>query len=65
MHRYQPVVHIIPVLPSAAPATRVVFPQTMFTTVTAYQNQKVRSIKKLNHITRLAVDRDKPGFDYT
>ena len=42
MHRYQPVIHITPVSPLEAPATCIAFPQTMFTTVTAYQNQQVR-----------------------
>ena len=41
MHRYQPVVHITSLSPRHPLAATFAFPQTVFTTVTAYQNQQV------------------------
>ena len=41
MHRYQPVVHITSLCPRHPLAATFAFPQTVFTTVTAYQNQQV------------------------
>ena len=42
MHRYQPVVHITSLSPRHPLAATFAFPQTVFTTVTAYQNQQVK-----------------------
>ena len=62
MHRYQPRVHLVRRLESnAAPVVDLqreqyrtyVFPQTVFTAVTAYQNQLVNiNLKKLKKFSR-------------
>ena len=46
MHRYQPVVHITSLCPRHPLAATFAFPQTVFTTVTAYQNQQVKGDKR-------------------
>ena len=46
MHRYQPVVHITSLSPRHPLAATFAFPQTVFTTVTAYQNQQVGGDKR-------------------
>ena len=46
MHRYQPVVHITSHSPRHPLAATFAFPQTVFTTVTAYQNQQVGGDKR-------------------
>jgi len=56
MHKYQPRIHILPTVDTATPPITqayealkdgnnlftFTFPETVFTTVTAYQNQQVR-----------------------
>ncbi|KAI1241104.1 hypothetical protein IHE44_0009566 [Lamprotornis superbus] len=73
MHKYQPRVHVIrkdcgddlsPVkpIPSGEGVKAFSFPETVFTTVTAYQNQQcleaIAKPSEMLHITRLKIDRN-------
>lgn len=63
MHKYQPRVHVIrkecgdelsPVkaVPTGDGVQAFSFPETVFTTVTAYQNQQVTNTKLINSVSR-------------